>query len=274
MAKDEGVLNKIRSYKQTTTKMSYKDFLKLERFPTTWCPGCGIGLVIRAVAELFDELGFKKENTVVVSGIGCSGRAAGYFNLDTAHGLHGRAIPLAEGIKRANKNLNVIVISGDGDLAGIGGNHLLHSSRRNINLTLICINNETYGMTGGQLAPTTKKGTVTLTSPFGNEYEPMNLQGLITSNKQHFYARSTVYHIDHLKNCIKKALQHKGFSFVDVISDCITNFGKRQGFKNAYEMFMSYKQYYKINPDAKILADNELGVITNGNNQNAKHFED
>ena len=122
-------------------------------------------------------------------------------------------------------------------------------------------------MTGGQLAPTTRKGVKTLTSPFGSPHEPMNLQGMITANKQHFYARSTVYHIDHLKNSTRKALCHKGFSFVDIICDCITNFGKRQGFRNAHEMFMAYKEHYKINPIAKRLADNELGVITDANNQ-------
>lgn len=243
--------------------MSYKDFLKLERFPTTWCPGCGIGLVMKAVAELFEELGFSRDDTIVVSGIGCSGRAAGYFNLDTAHGLHGRALPLAEGIKRANKRLNVVVISGDGDLTGIGGNHLLHTSRRNIDLTVICINNETYGMTGGQMAPTTKKGVVTLTSPRGSQDDPINIQGIITANRNHLYARSTIFHIDHMKNSIRKAIEHKGFSFVDVICDCITNYGKRQGFKTAYEMLKSYRENYRINQAAARLADDELGVIIN-----------
>jgi 2-oxoglutarate ferredoxin oxidoreductase subunit beta len=243
--------------------MSYKDFLKLERFPTTWCPGCGIGLVMKAVAELFLELGFSREDTIVVSGIGCSGRAAGYFSLDTAHGLHGRALPLAEGIKRANKKLNVVVISGDGDLTGIGGNHLLHSSRRNIDLTVICINNETYGMTGGQMAPTTKKGIVTLTSPLGNDDEPINIQGIVTAHPNHFYSRNTIFHLDHMKNSIRKAIQHKGFSFVDIICDCITNYGKRQGFKTAYDMLKSYKDFYKVNSTGEKLKDDEIGIVTN-----------
>ncbi|MFH1637832.1 MAG: thiamine pyrophosphate-dependent enzyme, partial [Candidatus Woesearchaeota archaeon] len=159
--------------------MSWIELIRQERMPTVWCPGCGLGILLTQVAKAFEELGLDYTNTAVVSGIGCTGRFAGYLNMDTVHSLHGRAIPLAEGIKRANENLNVFVISGDGDLTGIGGNHLLHASRRNVNITVICVDNGIYGMTGGQLAPTTEKGMATATSPYGSPYEPINLQGII-----------------------------------------------------------------------------------------------
>ncbi|MBU4203591.1 MAG: 2-oxoacid:ferredoxin oxidoreductase subunit beta, partial [Acidobacteria bacterium] len=160
---------------------SYKDYVKWDRMPTTWCGGCSIGMVFKQLTFTLEQIQMPKERLVVVSGIGCSGRAAGYFDVDSVHTTHGRALPVAEGIKRANPELNVVVFSGDGDLTGIGGNHLIHTSRRDTDLTVICINNEIYGMTGGQMAPTTKRGAVTLTSAAGNAYYPLNLQGLLTS---------------------------------------------------------------------------------------------
>lgn len=232
--------------------------------PTTWCEGCAIGIVFKQLVFTFEKIKMSKSNSVVVSGIGCSGRAAGYFDLDSVHVTHGRAIPVAEGIKRGNKKLNVVVFSGDGDLVGIGGNHLLHASRRDINLTVICINNEIYGMTGGQMAPTTKPGAKTLTSTFGNKYYPLNIQGIITANPGHFYARSSAFHIDHLQTCISKAIKWKGFAFIDVISYCIENYGRRLGFKNGYEMLLKLKEDYKINNNPKaFLKNNELGIIKN-----------
>lgn len=240
--------------------MSYKEYLKLERYPTDWCPGCGIGILVANVAKAFKELKLKKEETTVVSGIGCTGRAAGYFNLATVHGLHGRAIPLAEGIKLAKPEMNVIVLSGDGDLVGIGGNHLIHACKRNTNITVICNNNYIYGMTGGQKSPTTEKGIITLTSPYGNLEEPINIQGIVRA-KRRFYARTTTFHLAHLKNCIREAVNHEGFAFIDVISNCVENYGRRVGFKNAYEMLTSFKQKYKPVKDVKELADNEIGII-------------
>ncbi|MDP2908229.1 MAG: thiamine pyrophosphate-dependent enzyme [Nanoarchaeota archaeon] len=240
--------------------MKYQDYLKLERYPTSWCPGCGIGIIVNTAAQAFQELSLKKEETTVISGIGCSGRAAGYFNMDTIHGLHGRAIPLAEGVKLARPEMKVIVISGDGDLTGIGGNHLIHACRRNTNITVICVNNFIYGMTGGQKSPTTEKGIVTLTSPYGSTEDPINIQGLIRANKR-FYARTTTFHIQHMKNCIKEAISHEGFAFVDIISQCVENYGRRLGFKNAYEMLMNFKQKYKTATDTKELNENEIGIV-------------
>lgn len=240
--------------------MSFQDYLKLDRYPSSWCGGCGIGLIVKTVAQAFDELELPKDRTTVVSGIGCTGRSAGYFNLDTVHGLHGRAVPLADGIKRTKPEMNVIVLSGDGDLLGIGGNHLIHTARRNTKLTVICCNNYTYGMTGGQKSPTTKKGIITLTSPYGNEDTPINVQNIIRAH-QNFYARSTTYHLPHLKNCVKEALQHEGFAFVDIISNCVENYGRRLGFKNAFGMLTDFKKFYKIVKDKEKLEDNEIGII-------------
>ena len=146
---------------------SYKNLLKMHRYPHTWCPGCGIGAVMKNVAAVLNELGWNYRNTAVVSGIGCSGRMASYMNFDAVHTPHGRALTSAEAIKTVRPDLHVVVLSGDGDLASIGGNHLLHTSRRNANITVFCNNNEIYGLTGGQAGPTTPRGTKTITSPRG-----------------------------------------------------------------------------------------------------------
>lgn len=246
--------------------MNYKDYIKWSRWPTTWCGGCAIGIVFKQLTFTLEKMNMPKSDLVVVSGIGCSGRAAGYFDVDSVHVTHGRAIPVAEGIKRANSKLNVIVFSGDGDLVGIGGNHLLHASRRDIDLTVICINNQTYGMTGGQMAPTTRTGVKTLTSPLGSQYYPINIQRIATANPRHFYARGSAFRINHLKNCMREAIEWRGFAFVDVISYCIENLGRRQGFKNARDMLFQIKKDFRINHNPKdFLEENELGMIKNDN---------
>lgn len=241
--------------------LNLMNYLKQDLLPTTWCPGCGNGIVLKTVCDAFDELNISKKDVAVVSGIGCSGRSAGYFDLDSVHTAHGRAIPVAEGIKLANEKLKVVVISGDGDLLGIGGNHLLHASRRNTDITVVCYNNEIYGMTGGQVSPTTFSGTKTLTTPTGCTDRPLNVQAIIKGHDC-FYARTTAFHIKHLKKSIKAALQHKGFSFVEARVQCIVNNGRRLGFKNAHEMLMAFKNNYKINDKTPMLNENEIGITT------------
>ncbi len=244
--------------------MHYKDYVKWARMPSTWCGGCAIGIVFKQLTYTLAKMGVPRKNLVVVSGIGCSGRAAGYFNVDSVHATHGRAIPVAEGIKRGNPDLRVIVFSGDGDLAGIGGNHLIHASRRDIDLTVICIDNEIYGMTGGQMAPTSKRGAKTLTSLKGSDYYAINLQGLIPSTPRHFYARGSAFRINHLQKCMQQALEWQGFAFVDAISYCIENHGRRLGFKSSFEMLDKIRADYRINSKPEgILQPNELGVLTN-----------
>jgi 2-oxoglutarate ferredoxin oxidoreductase subunit beta len=246
--------------------MNYKDFVRWERMPTTWCGGCAIGTVFKHVTYTLEKMNIRPEELVVVSGIGCSGRAAGYFNVDSVHVTHGRAIPVAEGIKRGNPDLHVVVFSGDGDLTGIGGNHFLHASRRDIDLTVICINNQIYGMTGGQMAPTTELGSVTLTSLSGHRYFPFNVQAIATANPRHYYARTSAFQLNHMEKSFRGALEWKGFAFVDVISFCIENNGRRLGYRFGHEMLMKMKKDYQINRDPSgRLQDHELGIIANEN---------
>ena len=241
---------------------SYKELLKLRRFPHTWCPGCGIGAVLKNVAMAIKELGWDHQNTVAVSGIGCSGRMSGYMNLDALHTPHGRALTAAETIKTVRPDLNVIVLSGDGDLVSIGGNHLLHTSRRNPDITVFCNDNEIYGLTGGQAGPTTPKGTKTLTSPLGELYPPIRLGRLLTQQAPYFYARTTVYHLNHFKTCIREALLWKGFSFVDIISDCIELNGRRLGFKTAHQMFKWFdERFHIVEGEKDLLQEDELGIV-------------
>lgn len=240
---------------------SFMNYLRQELLPTTWCPGCGNGIVLKTVCDVLDELNIPKNEVIVVSGIGCSGRSAGYFDLDTVHTAHGRAIPVAEGIKAANEKLKVVVMSGDGDLLGIGGNHLLHATRRNADITVICFDNEIYGMTGGQVSPTTRLGIKTLTTPRGCNDIPVNVQAIVRGHDC-FYARTTAFHIKHMKKCIMAAFKHRGFSFVEARIQCIVNNGRRLGFNNAHEMLMSYKENYKINDNTPQLNDNEIGITT------------
>lgn len=244
--------------------VQFKRYLKLELLPTPWCGGCGNGIVLKTICQAFYELNYPLQGTVVVSGIGCAGRSAGFFNLDSVHTTHGRAIPVAEGIKYANEKLNVVVVSGDGDLMGIGGNHLLHAIRRNTNITVICYANEIYGMTGGQVSPITPRGCETLTTPGGNPDNPMDIQYLFKGNKS-FFARTTAYHLNHMRKCIVAALQFNGFSFVEARTMCIVNYGRRLGYKNSSAMLNHYKEFYKINDNAEELASNEIGILQHRN---------
>ena len=239
--------------------MSFQELIRKET-PIGWCPGCGLYGTFYAACEVIYES--NNPNTVIVSGIGCTGRGSGYFYLDSVHGLHGRAIPLAVGVKISNPKLDVIVFSGDGDLLGIGGNHLLHAARRNDDITIICNNNEVFAMTGGQVAPTTRLGSITTTTPKGNTAESINAQAIILSNKKHFYARSSPIFKEHFKSCLKEAKNHNGFSFIELINPCITNVG-RLG-KTPAQIFGEIKEKYKIINDNRPLEDNELGIVKNG----------
>jgi 2-oxoglutarate/2-oxoacid ferredoxin oxidoreductase subunit beta len=242
--------------------MAVKDKLKTDLFPTIWCPGCGIGLIMQQLASVMDDLGLDKTNTVLVTGIGCTGRMGAYMNFESVYTLHGRTLPVAEAVKMVRPELNVIVVSGDGDTASIGGNHLLHSIRRNANVTVICNNNEIYGLTGGQAGPTTPKGTSTISSPAGTAYTPINLQAIVASNPNAFYAKTTVYHQGPMKKAIREAIEFPGFAFVDVASQCIENNGRRIGFSSANEMLQHYRTEYKAAPPGSThLEDHQTGII-------------
>ncbi len=246
----------------TLAELGFKSRLKLDLFPTIWCPGCGIGTIMMQLAMVLDEMGLDETNTIIVTGIGCTGRMGGYMKFESVYTLHGRTMPVAEAIKTVRPEMNVIVVAGDGDTASIGGNHLIHAIRRNAPLTVLCNNNEIYGLTGGQTGPTTPSGTKTLSSPAGNPSTPINLQGLVRSSPHSVYAKTTVYHQLHMRNVIREAIEHPGFSFVDITSQCIENNGRRIGFASANEMLTFYRKTYKrAAKDAERLNPFEIGIL-------------
>ncbi len=203
------------------------DLLRTDRIPSIWCPGCGIGTVFSACLTAIKQSKIDLKKVVMVSGIGCSGRAAGYVKLDSFHTTHGRAIPFATGLKLARPDLTVIVFSGDGDLFAIGGNHFIHAARRNVDITVICVNNFNYGMTGGQVAPTTPNMAKTTTTTYGNPETPFNLPLLAYASGATYVARWTILHSRDLTGSIKESLAKTGFSFIEALAPCPTNYGRR-----------------------------------------------
>jgi 2-oxoglutarate ferredoxin oxidoreductase subunit beta len=216
-------------------------YLRTDRMPHIWCPGCGIGTTVNCFTRAIDECGLDLDQLAIVSGIGCTGRVAGYMKLDSFHTTHGRAIPFATGLKLANPKMKVVVYSGDGDLIAIGGNHFIHAARRNVDMTVICVNNLTYGMTGGQVTPTAPEESIATTSPYGNFEHPFNLPYLAESSGAVYVARWTVYHVLQLKKAIREALQKPGFSFVEAISPCPTLYGRRNRIGDGLDEIKTYK---------------------------------
>ncbi len=206
-----------------------------------WCDGCGLYLIHKIIEDEFVSRGWTRKNTVIVSGIGCTGRISGYFEFDGVHTTHGRAIPVAQGIKIANPSLNVVVISGDGDLLGIGVSHLIHAARRDTQIHVFCNHNKTYGMTGGQLAPTTPLGAITKTTQDGNLIQPINVHSMLQGNNRYFYASTAIIDSAHMRNAVKKSLDHEGFSFVEIYSICHTNYGRLQGEPSPATMLVKMK---------------------------------
>ncbi len=200
--------------------------LRADRLPHIWCPGCGLGSIMASFVNAARDSDLPLDRIAVVSGIGCTGRVAGYVNFDSFHTLHGRAIPFATGLKLANPDLQVVVFSGDGDLFAIGGNHFLHAAHRNADLLVICVNNFNYGMTGGQAGPTTPAGSITSTTPTGAREQPLNLQHLAVALGAVYSARWTSLHLRQLSNTFARVLKLQGFRFVEVLSPCPVGFGK------------------------------------------------
>jgi 2-oxoglutarate/2-oxoacid ferredoxin oxidoreductase subunit beta len=225
--------------------------LRQERLPHIWCPGCGHGIVTRALAQALDAVG-RDERTVLVSGIGCSSRATGYFDYDTIHAIHGRAIALATGLKLARPDLRVIVIGGDGDTGAIGLSHLVHAARRNVDLTVLCYVNHTYGMTGGQGAPTTACGDVTSTSPSGHAERPLDLCALAGAAGAPYVARATAWHYDLLVELIARGIAKRGFSFVEALSPCPVYAGRLNGQETPGDMLLELKDIGVTDPQAKL----------------------
>jgi 2-oxoglutarate ferredoxin oxidoreductase subunit beta len=216
--------------------------LRQDRLPHIWCSGCGLGTALNCFLGALIQSGLDPDKVAVVSGIGCSGRVAGYVAMDSFHTTHGRAIPFATGLKLANPALKVVVFSGDGDLIAIGGNHFIHAARRNMDLTVICVNNFIYGMTGGQLGPTTPTEARTSTSPVGNRDHPFNLAYLAAASGAAYVARWTTLHVRRLERALAEALLKPGFSFVEVISPCPTLYGRWNKQKTGLEQMAYYKE--------------------------------
>jgi 2-oxoglutarate ferredoxin oxidoreductase subunit beta len=210
------------------------EMLNLNRF--VFCAGCLIGTVITSLATCLKDENLNARDYAIVSGIGCTGRSSGCFKAPAFHTTHGRAIPFASGLKLANPSIKVFVLSGDGDISAIGGNHLIHAARRNIDISVICVNNSVYGMTGGQAAPTTQLGDITSTTPYGNVEPPFNLVGLAAASGATYVARWPGYDTLRLRKSLRKALKRRGFSFIEVIVPCFTQYGRRNRKEGALEM--------------------------------------
>jgi len=222
--------------------MPVQDYIRQRFFPQIWCAGCGHGQIMVSLIRAIEELGLKKNNVVVVSGIGCSSRMPGYLDFHTMHTLHGRGLAFATGVKMGRPELHVIVPMGDGDAAAIGGNHLIHAARRNINITAIVMNNSIYGMTGGQSSPTTPTNAKSTTSPAGNIDPSFDLVELAKGAGASFVARTTTYHAREMQQYLAKAINHKGFSFVEILSQCPTYYGRRNKGGSPTEMIKRFAE--------------------------------
>ena len=240
-----------------TSTLVYK-YMRPEHLPHIWCPGCGNGIIMRDVAQAIENLGLSRNKTVIVSGIGCSSRAAGYLDFNTIHTTHGRAIAFATGIKLANPELEVIVLAGDGDISAIGGNHLIHAARRNIGLTVVVFNNEIYGMTGGQYSPTTPRGDYGTTAPYGNFDRSFDIAGLAYGAGASYAARGSAYHVQQTISLIQEGIRHQGFSIIDVASVCPTYYGRKNHKGSAVDMMKWHKENAVTQEQANKMTPDEL----------------
>lgn len=232
--------------------MPVKDYIRTRFFPHLWCPGCGHGIVLNALLHAIENLKMNKNEIVVTSGIGCSSRISGYVDFHTFHTLHGRALAFATGVKMSNPKLHLIVPMGDGDALAIGGNHFIHSARRNIDITAIIMNNRIYGMTGGQLSPLSGYGTKGTTAPYLNIDPGFDIVKLSIASGATFVARTTTYHVQEMTDILQKAIVHKGFSVVEILSQCPTYFGRKNKGGSTAEMMESYKNNtVSVNSKAK-----------------------
>lgn len=218
-------------------------YFRAEKLPHIWCPGCGNGIIMGAVVRALAQTGVDQKKTVIVSGIGCSSRAPGYMKFDTLHTTHGRALAYATGVKLARPELKVVVLTGDGDCAAIGGNHLVHAARRNIDLTVVVFNNDIYGMTGGQYSPLTPRGSYATTAPYGTVDRNFDLCKLVQAAGGTYVARGTTYHTRLLIDLIKSGLEHKGFSFIEVVSQCPMYYGRKNKLPSAVAMLEWQKEH-------------------------------
>ncbi|KCZ73210.1 2-oxoacid:ferredoxin oxidoreductase, beta subunit [Candidatus Methanoperedens nitroreducens] len=226
-----------------TSETVYKYLRPNKKFPHVWCPGCGIGIVMGALVRAIDKKGLSKDDIVLVSGIGCSGRMSTYLDFNTLHTTHGRALAFAAGIKLARPELTVIVVMGDGDATAIGGNHLIHACRRNIDITALIINNNIYGMTGGQYSPTTPMDKKASTAQYGNIEKPFDICKLVEACGASFVARGTTYRANMLDPLIEKAISRRGFSVVEAMAQCPVQYGRRNIQGGPVDMLQWYRDH-------------------------------
>lgn len=235
-----------------------KDYLRLDKLPHIWCPGCGDGTILGAMIRSIDSLGYDRDNVAMITGIGCSARTNAIVDFNTIQTTHGRALSFATGFKLAKPEMKVIVVTGDGDGSGIGGNHLIHTARRNIDMTMILINNSIYGMTGGQYSPLTPHGYYGTTAPYGNVEYPFDVCDLVRAAGATYVARATVYHVNLLQKLVTAALEHKGFSFIEVVSQCPIGFGRKNKMGSPYNMLLWQKEHAVTAQAAGKLSAKEL----------------
>lgn len=238
---------------------SVRDYLRPGKLPHIWCPGCGDGTLTAALARAIGKAGFDRDKVILFTGIGCSSRVNNILDFHSVQTTHGRAVAFATGFKIARPDMKVVCVVGDGDGSGIGGNHLIHAARRNLDMTVVLLNNSIFGMTGGQFSPLTPNGKLATTAPYGNTEYPFDVCRMLEAAGATYVAKSTVYHIAQTESLLEKALTHKGFSYVEVVTQCPTCYGKRNKPSDPYDMLMWQKEHAVPIQQARDLPPQELG---------------
>ena len=243
----------------------YEKSLRPGKLPHIWCPGCGHGIVMKGLLRAMDTCGLEKNNTALVSGIGCASRLPGYVDMCTLHTAHGRAAAFATGVKMAKPEMNVIVMGGDGDGTAIGGNHFIHACRRNIDMTYVIMNNFIYGMTGGQFSPCTPTGDKASTTPYGNPDPTFDISKLAIGAGATFVARTTAFHAAQIDKLIAEGIKHKGMAIIEVLDDCPTTYGRRNKFRSVVDMMKRLKDIaVPVAAAGKMTAEQLQGKILTG----------
>lgn len=243
-------------------EVNYNEYLRVDRLPTTWCAGCGDGAIMKSLIRAMDELKIDRDETAIVSGIGCSGRFSGYLDFNTLHVTHGRTMAFATGMKMAHPEGKIIVVSGDGDSLAIGGNHFIHACRRNIEICLIIINNYTYGLTGGQVSPSTPLDSSSPTAPYGSIEPTFDACKLAIAAGASFVSRTVVASPLHMDKMFKAALAHKGFALVEVMSNCHINWGRKNEYAAAADLIKHLKDQSTFSAEeAELQGKHLLGIL-------------
>jgi 2-oxoglutarate ferredoxin oxidoreductase subunit beta len=243
----------------------YDKWIRPGKLPHIWCPGCGHGIVMKGLIRAIDTVGLVKENTAIVSGIGCASRLPGYMDFCTLHTAHGRAAAFATGVKMARPEMNVILVGGDGDGTAIGGNHFIHACRRNIDMTYVIMNNMIYGMTGGQFSPCTPTGDKASTTPYGNPDPTFDISKLAIGAGATFVARTTAFHATQIDKLVAEGIKHKGMAVIEILDDCPTTYGRRNKFRSVVDMMKRLKDIaVPVAAAGKMTAEQLQGKVLTG----------